>query len=130
MLTRHPEFLRYVLIADAVASGATGALMIAGAGFLSGLLSLPGGLLFEAGLLLAPYVLFVLWTGTRGVIPVKPVWFIIACNALWTLGSIIVLMGWIAPNALGMAFVVFQAAAVGLFGLLQYVGLSHRAITA
>lgn len=130
MFTRHPEFLRYVLIADAVASGATGALMIGGAGFLSGLLSLPGGLLFEAGLLLVPYVLFVLWTGTRAVIPVKPVWVIIACNTAWTLGSIIVLMGFLAPNALGVAFVVFQAAAVGLFGLLQFIGLSHRTIAA
>ena len=129
MLTRHPEFLRYVLIADAIASGATGALMIAGAGFLSGLLSIPGGLLFEAGLLLVPYVLFVLWTGTRSIVPVKPVRFIIACNMLWTLGSIVALAGWLAPNALGLAFVIFQAAAVGLFGLLQYIGLSHRTIT-
>lgn len=130
MLTRHPEFLRYVLIADAVASGATGALMIAGAGFLSGLLSLPGGLLLGAGLLLVPYVLFVLWAGTRNAIPMKPVRFIIACNMLWTLGSIIALMGWITPNALGVAFVIFQAAAVGIFGLLQYVALGRRPATA
>lgn len=130
MLTRHPEFLRYVLFADAVASGATGALMIAGAGFLSGLLSIPGELLFEAGLLLMPYVLFVLWTATRRTIPATPVWLIIAGNALWTLGSIVVLLGWLAPNALGHAFVIFQAAAVGLLGLLQYVGLGHRAAAA
>src|SRR5437868_15349934 len=91
MLTRHPEFLRTVLIADAVASGATGALMIAGAGFLSGLLSLPGALLFEAGLLLVPYVLFVLWTATRRTIPVTPVRLIIACNMLWPLGSLVLL---------------------------------------
>lgn len=126
MLTRHPEFLRYVLVADAVASGATGALMIAGAGFLSGLLSISGGLLFEAGLLLVPYVLFVLWTATRQVIPVRPVWLIIACNALWTLGSIILLLGWIQPNALGHAFVLIQALAVGLLGGLQYVGLGRH----
>lgn len=127
MLTRHPEFLRYVLFADAAASGATGALMIAGAGYLSGLLSIPAGLLFEAGLLLVPYVLFVLWTATRRAIPVTPVRLIIACNALWTLGSIVVLLGWLAPNALGHAFVIFQAGAVGLLGLLQYLGLGGRA---
>lgn len=125
MLTRHPEFLRYVLFADVLASGATGALMFAGAGFLSGLLSVPGGLLFEAGLLLVPYVLFVLWTATRRVVPVTPVWLIIACNGFWTLGSVILLLGWIEPNALGTAFVIFQAAAVGLLGLLQYVGLGR-----
>lgn len=126
MLTRHPEFLRYVLIADAVASGATGVLMIAGAGFLSGLLALPGELLFEAGLLLVPYVLFVLWAATRPTIPVMPVWLIIACNTLWTLGSLILLVGWITPNALGHAFVIVQALAVGLLGVLQYVGLGRR----
>ena len=82
MPTRHPNFLRYVLIADAAASGATGALMIAGAGFLSGLLALPAGLLFEAGLILVPYVLLVAFVASRQIIPVKPVWFIIACNAL------------------------------------------------
>lgn len=130
MSTRHPEFLRYVLVADAVASGATGAILIAGAGFLSGLLAMPGELLFEAGLILVPYVLFVLWTATRPVIPVKPVWLIIACNALWTSSSVILLLGWIAPNALGIAFVLVQAAAVGLLGLLQYVGLGNRTAAA
>jgi hypothetical protein len=127
----HPQFLRYVLISDAVASGATGALMILGAGFLSGLLAIPGGLLFEAGLILLPYVLFVAIIASRPVIPAKPVWFIIACNALWTLGSVILLAsGLIAPNALGYAFVIMQAAAVALLGELQYVALRRRDIIA
>lgn len=127
----HPQFLRHVLIADAVASGATGALMIAGAGFLSGLLAIPGGLLFEAGLILVPYVLLVALVASRPVIPAKPVWFIIACNALWVMGSVILLMsGVIAPNALGYAFVILQAAAVALLGELQYVALRRRTAVA
>jgi hypothetical protein len=131
MLTNHPHFLRTILIADAVASGATGVLMIVSAGFLAGLLAIPAGLLFEAGLILVPYVLFVAFVASRPVIPVKPVWFIIACNALWTLGSLILLVsGLIAPNALGYAFVIIQAAAVALLGELQYVALRNRAVVA
>jgi hypothetical protein len=127
MSTSHPQFLRYVLYADALASGATGALMILGASFLAGLLALPGALLFEAGLILVPYVLFVAIVASRPVIPAKPVWFIIACNALWTLGSVILLVsGLIAPNVLGYAFIIMQAAAVALLGELQYVALRRR----
>ena len=48
------SFLRTVLLADAIASGATGLLMIAGAGLLEGLLGLPVALLREAGLVLIP----------------------------------------------------------------------------
>ena len=131
MSTRHPQFLRYVLMADALASGATAALMILGASFLSGLLALPGGLLFEAGLILVPYVLLVAFIASRPTIPVKPVWFIIACNALWTAGSLILLFsGLVAPNALGYAFVIVQAAAVALLGELQYVALRQKSAIA
>jgi hypothetical protein len=131
MSMSHPKFLRYVLIADVIASAATGALMIFAAGFLSELLALPGGLLFEAGLILVPYVLLVGIIASRPVIPVKPVWFIIACNALWTLGSLALLVsGLVAPNALGYAFVIVQAAAVGLFGELQYMALRRKSALA
>ena len=131
MPTSYPHFLRHVLIADAIASGATGALMILGAGFLSGLLAIPGGLVFEAGLILVPYVLLVAIVASRPVIPVKPVWFIIACNALWVLGSVFLLVsGLIAPNALGYAFVILQAAVVAVFGELQYVALRRKGAAA
>jgi hypothetical protein len=131
MSTSHPQFLRYVLIADAIASGATGALMILGAGFLSGLLAIPGGLIFEAGLILVPYVLLVSIVASRPAIPVKPVGFIIACNALWVLGSVVLLVsGLIAPNALGYAFVIVQAAAVAILGELQYVALRRKDVAA
>lgn len=123
----HPQFLRYVLIADALASGAMGVLMIAAAGFLSGLLAIPGGLLFEAGLILVPYVLLVAIVASRPIIPARPVWFVIACNAVWVAGSVILLVsGVVAPNALGYAFVILQAAAVALLGELQYVALRRR----
>ena len=66
MSTIHPTaFLRNVLLLDAAASGATGLVLIAGAGLLDGLLGLPVALMREAGLILVPYVAFVAWVGTR-----------------------------------------------------------------
>lgn len=130
-MLNHPNFLRTVLFADAAASGATGLLMIGGASVLSGLLALPAGLLLKAGLVLVPYVALVLWVATRAAIPVGPVRFIVGLNALWTLASIgLLLSGLIAPNALGIAFIVFQAAAVGALGLLQYLALGRRPVAA
>lgn len=117
-------FLRYALIADAAASGATGLLMIAGAAALTGLLGLPVALMREAGLLLVPYVALVAFVGARARIPLGPVKAIVALNVVWVAGSIALLgSGWVAPTALGYAFVIAQAAAVGVLAGLQLVGL-------
>ena len=119
-------FLRYALLAEAVASGATGLLLIAGADLLTGLLGLPVALMREAGLLLVPYVALVAFVGTREAISRPAVQAIIALNLLWVVGSMGLLMGgWVAPTALGTAFVIAQAVVVGVFAELQVVGL-HR----
>jgi hypothetical protein len=117
-------FLRRALMLDAVASGATGLLVIAGAGLLEGLLGLPAALLRGAGLVLVPYVAFVIWTGSREAISRPAVWAIIAANVLWAAASgLLLLSGWVAPTGLGYAFVIGQAVVVALLGELQYVGL-------
>lgn len=122
--TRPNTFLRYALLADAIASGATGLLMIAGAGLLEGLLGLPAALTREAGLLLVPYVAFVAWVGTRETISRPAVQGVIALNVLWVLGSAGLLMsGWVAPTLLGYAFVIAQAVVVGVLAELQFIGL-------
>jgi hypothetical protein len=77
-----PTFLRRALLLDAVASGATGLLLIAGAGLLEGLLGLPTTLLRSADLVPVPYVAFVTFTGTRGAISPRAVWTIVTANAL------------------------------------------------
>jgi hypothetical protein len=122
--TRPNTFLRYALLADAIASGATGLLMIAGAGLLEGLLGLPVALTREAGLVLVPYVAFVAWVGTRETISRPAVQGVIALNVLWFLGSAGLLMsGWVAPTLPGYAFVIAQAVVVGVFAELQFIGL-------
>jgi hypothetical protein len=98
-------FLRRSLILDAVASGATAALVLAGADLLQGWLGLPTALMRGAGLVLVPYVAFVGYLATRATVTPAAVWTVIAATAL------------------GYAFVLAQAAVVAVFGELQYVGL-------
>ena len=125
MSSFHPStFLRYALIGDAVASGATGLLMALGAGFLAPLFGLPEGLLRSAGVILLPYAAIVAWLGTRKSLPRAAVWTVIVVNAIWAADSALLLLGgWVAPTALGYGFVIFQAAVVAAFAEAQYFGL-------
>jgi hypothetical protein len=123
-------FLRNVLILDGAASGATGLVLIAGAGPLEALLGLPAALMAEAGLILLPYAACVILVGSRGRIAQGAVWAIIAANTLWAVASVgLLVSGLVAPTALGYAFVIAQAAAVALLGELQYAGLRRPAAT-
>jgi hypothetical protein len=128
LTTSHPNFLRHVLWADAVASGATGLVMIAGAGVIESLLGLPGALAREAGIILVPFAALVAIVATRARISRAAVWTTIAANAAWTLVSFGLLAGGVATTALGYAFVIAQALVVAILAELEYVGL--RTLTA
>lgn len=128
-MPRSNLFLRYALLADAIASGATGLLMIAGADLLTGMLGLPVALMRESGLVLVPYVALVAFVGTREHIAFGAVKAIIALNVLWVLGSVGLLVGgFVAPTLLGYAFVIMQAVAVGVLAELQIIGLRRADI--
>ncbi|WP_204350433.1 hypothetical protein, partial [Klebsiella pneumoniae] len=58
-------FLRNVLLLDAVATGATAVLALAGASLLGPLLGIPSGLLFWAGVALVPFVAMVFAVSRR-----------------------------------------------------------------
>jgi hypothetical protein len=118
------KLLRLALSADAAISGATGLLMLFGAGFLAGFLNLPKALLVEAGILLIPFVIALAVLATRRSIRPAFIYAVIGLNVLWVIGSVLLLLGgWIAPNALGIAFIVVQAVAVFGFAELQYIAL-------
>jgi hypothetical protein len=120
--------LRYALLGDAVASGATGLLLALGAGALTGLLGLPEALMREAGLVLLPYAAVVAYLGTRATLSPRAVSAIIIMNGIWVAASLILLVGgWVAPTALGYAFVLAQALVVLLFAEAQYFGLRRSA---
>ncbi|WP_460450220.1 hypothetical protein [Alsobacter sp. SYSU BS001988] len=118
------RFLRAALAVDAVSSAAMGVLLAAAASPLSGFLSLPMTLLRDAGLLLAPFAAVVGWLASRPE-PSRPaVWAVIGLNLAWSAESLLMLAtGWVAPNALGTAFVIAQALFVLGLAEAEYVGL-------
>jgi hypothetical protein len=121
-------FLRRVLQLDAVATGATGLLLLGGTGMLHGLLNLPTALMTYAG------IFCVAWAATLGLASLRNeisrgfVWTIIVANVLWVVGSVALLLsGYVSPTWLGYTFVIAQAVAVDVFAALQYFGLPKRA---
>jgi hypothetical protein len=125
---RSNTFLRRVLAADAAISGTTAVVMIAAATTLADLLGLPASLLRGAGLSLIPFVALLVYLLRRERIPAAAVWFVVACNALWAIDSLALLMtNWVGPTLIGQAFVIMQALIVAAFAEAQYVGLKRMA---
>ena len=124
MPTSSFTFLRRLLIADAVVSGATGVLMAAAASTLEQFLGVPAPLVQYAGLILLPFAAGVGWLAFQDPPAPAGVKMVIAANGAWVVGSILLLLpGGIDPNALGLVFIIVQAAVVAVLGELQYVGL-------
>lgn len=125
------SYLKKVLIADAVITGAAAVMMAAGSGLLAGLLGLPSELLLWAGIALVPFVAVLAFIIRVGRAPAGVIVAIIAINIAWVIASLIVAFGpAFAPTLLGKIFVVAQAATVGLFAELQIMGLRRASATA
>lgn len=128
---RPSALLRWALILDAVASGAMGLLLLAAAGVLAAYLGLPGALLQAAGAILLPWTVLVAFLATRDRLRPPLLWTVVALNALWVAASLLLLVsGWVAPTALGLVFVLAQAAAVAVLTEAQFVGLRRAVATA
>jgi hypothetical protein len=124
-------FLRRVLIVDAATSGAMGVLLVIAANLLAPLLGLSSALLDTAGLSLIPFAALIAWIATRRDLPRPGVWAVIACNAVWSADSILLLLGgFAAPTVPGYAFVVAQALFVAILAELEYLGLRRSLATA
>ena len=117
-------FTRRILALDAVTCLAMGALLLAASGPLAGLLAIPQALLFEAGVILIPFALFVLWAMRRASESIAPVRAVAWANIGWVAASV-ALFAFIAPNALGIAFIGVQAAAVAGLAALQFGGVAR-----
>ncbi|AKU98415.1 hypothetical protein AKJ09_05079 [Labilithrix luteola] len=114
--------LRRVLAVDAATCAGMGALLTAATRPLAGLLGLPSDLLFWSGVSLFPIAVLMGRIATRPAMPRAGVGFVIAGNVGWVVGSAVVLFA-TSPSALGYAFVLAQAAVVGILAELEYVGL-------
>lgn len=125
-LSNLSHFLRRVLLADALISGTSGLMMLMFAHSLHELLGVPVELLRYSGISLLPFAALLIYLATRKHLARQIVWVIIACNALWAIDSLVLLLtNWVAPTQLGYAFIIAQALIVGLFAEAQYWGLKR-----
>ena len=121
-------FIRRMLLADALASGATAILLLAGAGPLAPLLAISAGFMFRAGLVLAVFVAFLVVLSCRTTAPRLVLLDVVLVNLLWVVASIAVLAaGIVAPNTLGTLFILAQALAVAVLAALQWMALRRPA---
>ena len=120
--------LKHILLIDAAACTAMGVLLALGSGWLARLLELPTPLLLYAGLVLFPIAGFMAYVATRQPIPRPDAWCVVLGNAAWVAGSLwLLLSGWVAPNALGIAFVAAQAAVVAGLAFVEQRALAASA---
>ncbi|KRB07229.1 hypothetical protein [Lysobacter sp. Root690] len=119
--------LRRALVLDAGVSGAAGLLQLAATAPLSRWLAIDPGWLRGGGAVLLAWMLFVGWVATRKPIAPALAWTVIGVNLAWVAGSVLLLVeGAITPNALGLTFVLAQAAVVAVFAELQFFGLRRQ----
>lgn len=112
--------LKTLLRIDAATCLAMGLLLLAASGPLATLTALPPALLFWAGALLLPIAAFMGATALAAEPHRLAVGFIVIGNIFWSLASIALpVAGLIAPNGLGLAFLVAQAAVVLLLAELE-----------
>lgn len=122
--------LKRALLADAASGAAVAALQLAFADTLASLLQLPKALLVDSGLFLALFVvlLFVLARQARpsGLL----VQLVIGVNLVWGVAALALAL-WLAPGALGLAYLALHVLTVWVFAGLEQAGLRESsAVTA
>lgn len=122
------RFLSLLLWADAASAAATGILQVAAAPVLARWFGLPPALVLASGAVLLAVAVF------AGALARSPrrggVLALVGLNAAWVLGCLDLLVAGSAGTALGSAWLVVQAVAVGALAELEWVALKRVARTA
>ena len=122
-----PDFLRYVLWADAISCLACGLLQVLLTGTLKHWLGLPAAMIMGTGQFLLFYGAAVAFLATRIRVPGAIIWLLIANNSIWALACLTILVGaGLDLTLLGKAYVIIQASTVAALAQLQYLGLRQR----
>jgi hypothetical protein len=114
-------WLKRVLVADAVVSGAVALLQLAAAKRVSELTGLSASLLIGTGAFLVAYVALLLTLASRSRLPASLLWLVIVGNVGWAAGALVVATGGLP--GLGIALAAIHAVAVTTFAALEYQGL-------
>jgi hypothetical protein len=115
--------LRLALRCDAAFSAATGLLQASAADALAALLGLPQPLLSWTGWFMLAYAASLVALARGATRPPVLMAIVVFGNVGWAIACIAVwAFGWVGPNALGVAYLVFQALAVFGLALWQFRG--------
>jgi hypothetical protein len=128
VFSRHSpsSFSRKILLLDAVTGLLMGIALIAGKGWLAPYLGLPESFIGSAGWVLIPCMAmigFISRAGSASNPPSAMVWITILGNVVWVVASLLAATVWFDPTGLGTAFILFQAAVVAGFAVLEYRGI-------
>ena len=119
-----PRFLSRVMWVDAASCAATGALQVGLTDTLARLTGLPAGLLLGTGVFLLAYAALAAAMAMRATPPRTLIGLVVAGNFGWAAACAALLAsGLFAVTALGMAWVIAQAATVVLLAEAQWMGL-------
>ncbi|MEK8051536.1 hypothetical protein AACH10_14905 [Ideonella sp. DXS22W] len=120
--------LRGAFVLDAVVSAAAGVLQLAPGARMVAWLGLPAPLLTETGVFLLAYAGALLLLARSRTLWAPLVQAVVLGNAGWALGCVLaLLLGWLAPTALGTAWLLLQAVAVLAFAAAEGLGLARSA---
>lgn len=119
------SFLRTTLLANALFTALCGLALVIMPGRLATLIGAVGATpLLIIGVVLLLYAVDLGRTALGGTMPRGRIAYFIGMDLLWVLGSVVVLWVLAVPfTPAGHWIVLLIADAVGLFGILQYVGL-------
>ena len=106
--------------------------MVLASRWLVDFLEVPRLLLMASALMLLPLGGLLFWLSRQPELHRLAVWAVITLNSLWVIESVMLLvLGWVAPNIFGYAFIIGQALIVALLAELQWFGLRQsRAVVA
>jgi hypothetical protein len=120
--------LRGAFLLDAGVSAGAGLLQLVPGARAAAWLGLPAPLLTETGLFLLIYAAALVLMARSRALWAPLVQAVVIGNGGWALGCLAVLLtGWLAPSALGSAWLVLQAVAVLVFAAAQALGLARSA---
>jgi hypothetical protein len=119
--------LRRLLIADALVSLASGALLCLGAAPLADFLRMPRQLLFWVGVILLPFAAANAWLARRAAALRLAVQALILWNFCWAAESVLAMLtGWLQPSLAGTLVMLGQAFVVASLASFQYFDTRSR----
>jgi len=118
---RYPAWLRTVLWVDGITGLVSGLMGLAASDFQATLLGLPAALVQGSGVLVLGFVVLIALLLAQSQPPRWGLRALVVGNALWVVASVVVVeLQWPTLNALGVAYVLLQAAFVGVLAGLQF----------